>query len=165
MEFTDIGYFTKTHGVKGHLILRAEKDFETEGLTAFFCDSATGKAPYFIEEINDAAQGLIVKLEEINSVEEAKKYIKRSVYVESRFVIEEEEGPTYLDFEVIDHRLGSLGKVTGTSDNGEQDLLSVMYQGKEVILPVTEELVERIDMELKKIYYNAPEGLVEIYLE
>jgi hypothetical protein len=26
-------------------------------------------------------------------------------------------------------------------------------------------LVERIDMELKKIYYNAPEGLVEIYLE
>jgi len=165
MEFSSIGYFTKTHGVKGQLILRDEEDFETEGLTAFFIDAGGGKAPYFIEELNEAAQGLIVKLEEVDTIEVAKTFIKKTVYVESRFLLEKEEESTYLGFEVIDERLGSLGLVTGTSDNGQQDLLSLNYQGKEIILPLVDDLVLKIDELAKTIWYRAPEGLIEIYLE
>jgi 16S rRNA processing protein RimM len=165
MEFSSIGYFTKTHGVKGQLILRDEEDFETQGLTAFFLDADGGKAPYFIEELTDAAQGLIVKLEEVDSIEQAKTFIKKTVYIESRFILEKEEEDSYIGFEVIDEQLGSLGLVTGTSDNGQQDLLSLSYKGKEVILPLAEELVLRIDDTAKIIWYRAPEGLVAIYLE
>jgi 16S rRNA processing protein RimM len=165
MEFSSIGYFTKTHGVKGQLILRDEEDFETQGLTAFFLDADGGKAPYFIEELTDAAQGLIVKLEEVDSIEQAKTFIKKTVYIESRFILEKEEEDSYIGFEVIDEQLGSLGLVTGTSDNGQQDLLSLSYKGKEVILPLAEELVLRIDEAAKIIWYRAPEGLIAIYLE
>lgn len=165
MEFSSIGFFTKTHGVKGHLILREEADFEVEGLTAFFIEADGSKAPYFIEEMNDAAQGLIVKLEEVDTVEAARAFLKKTVYVDSRFIIETEEEGSYLDYEVIDERLGSLGKVSGTSDNGQQDLLSLTYQNHEIILPLADELILRIDDAAKIIWYKAPEGLIEIYLE
>lgn len=164
MEFSAIGYFTKTHGVKGHLILRDESDFETEGLSAFFMDSATGKAPYFIEELNEAGQGLIVKLEEINAVEQAKKLVGKPVYVESNFIIETEEGPDYLGYKLIDAGHGEIGIVSGISDNGQQDLVSIRYKGREVILPLVDEFVDHIDDDKKEIHYAAPEGLIDLYL-
>lgn len=165
MEFSSIGYFTKTHGVKGQLILRDEEDFETEGLNAFFLDANGGKAPYFIEELTEASQGLIIKLEEVDTIEKARALIKKTVYVETRFLLQKEEEATYIDFEVIDDKLGSLGKVTGTSDNGQQDLLSLNYKGKEIILPLVEELILKIDESAKIIWYSTPEGLIDIYLE
>lgn len=165
MELDAIGYFTKTHGVKGHLILRNEKDFELEGLQAVFLDSPTGKAPYFIQELKDAAQGLILKLEEVDAVEVAKKFIGKTVYIETRFIIENEAESNYLDYQIIEKRLGPLGKVLGTSDNGQQELLSVKYLNKEIILPLAEEFIEKIDDDAKIIWYTAPEGLIEIYLE
>ena len=46
-----------------------------------------------------------------------------------------------------------------------QDLVSLQYNGKEVILPIVPEFIEKIDEAAKLIYYKAPEGLIEIYLE
>ena len=53
MEFSSIGFFTKTHGVKGHLILREEADFEVEGLTAFFIEADGIDGNLIVEIINN----------------------------------------------------------------------------------------------------------------
>ena len=165
MEFKTIGSFIRTHGVKGQLILMEQNEFEVEGLQAFFLDAASGKEPYFITELRDAEQGLIVKLEGVDSVEVAKKLLKKPVYIDARFFIEEEEQLTYVGFELQDKRLGVLGKVTAGSNNGAQDLVSVLYKEKEIILPLVEEFIEKIDESKKIIFYDAPEGLIDIYLE
>jgi len=165
MELSVIGYFTKTHGVKGHLVLKDEANFVLEGLNAIFLESATGKAPYFIEEAKETNNGIILKLEELDSVEKAKKFIGKEVFIESRFVEEEELEQNFVGFELIDKTLGSLGKITNVSHNGLQDLIVLVYQGREVILPLVEEFVEKIDEENRTIFYNAPRGLVEVYLE
>lgn len=165
MEFAAIGSFSKTHGIKGHLVLFEEEDFEVEGLQAFFCDSATGKVPYFIEELRDTAQGLLVKLEEVNTVEVAKTLVKKTVYVEKRFFIATETTGDFIGYELHDENLGLLGKVTASSNNGVQDLVSLEHNGREVILPLVDEFVVEINEADKKIHYRAPEGLIDIYLE
>ena len=43
--------------------------------------------------------------------------------------------------------------------------MSIPFRGKEVILPLVEDFVQRIDEKEKKLYYNAPEGLIDLYLE
>ena len=164
MNLALIGYFVRTHGVKGHLVLKDEAAFSTEGLTAIFLDSATGKAPYFITEIRDTNNGLILKLEEVDVVEKARALIGKAVYADVRFVEEEQETADWIGFEIIDKNHGSLGIITGTSHNGSQDLVSLQYNGREVILPLVEEFVEQIDEGAKKIWYEAPAGLVELYL-
>jgi 16S rRNA processing protein RimM len=165
MQLSGIGYFSKTHGIKGHLILREDQTLFTEGLKTFFIETSTGKAPYFVTELRDTIQGLMVKLEEVDSVETAKKLVGKPVFVETKFVDVKEESDDWKGFELIDKEHGSLGIVTGSSTNGSQDLLSFEYRGREVILPLAEEFIEKIDEATKKIWFNAPDGLIDIYLE
>src|SRR5688572_25847595 len=145
MDLKQIGYFTKTHGVKGHLILKSEVYFDL-GLKALFLESqGGGKAPYFISEIKETNQGLIVLLEEVSSVEKAKTLTGKSVFIETRYVQEEEADFDWIGYEVIDETHGSLGKVDGMSDNGQQVLLSIQHKGSEIILPLVEDFIKSLD--------------------
>lgn len=164
MDLSLVGYFSKPHGYKGHLILKIEKDFDIDKANALFVETATGKAPYFISEIKDANNGLIVALEEIDSAEKAKPLIGKKIYAESKYLFKDEQGIEWMDYEVIDAALGSLGKVQGVSDNGQQLLLSLSYKGKEVILPLVEDFIEKVDEGNKVLHFKTPEGLIDVYL-
>ena len=163
MELTEIGYFSKTHGIKGQLILKTEREFDPEAVKAVFIESSTGKAPYFISEIKESNNGLIVRLEDVVAIEKAKLLLGKKVYIDAALV-EEEEVSEWLGFEVIDKQYGSLGIISSSSDNGSQELINLVFKGKEIILPLVDDFIENIDEEAKKLYFNAPEGLIELYI-
>lgn len=165
MELIQAGYFSKTHGVKGHLLFRADLDFDKDKLKVVFLETSTGKAPYFIQEIKMSANQFVILLEEVDSVENAKKLIGKPVFIDSALVIEEEAGLDWDSFELVDKRFGSLGNILEVTDNGSQVVFVLNYKGREVLLPFVEDFVERIDEKGKKIFFNAPEGLIDVYLE
>ncbi len=164
MDLTQVGYFSKTHGVKGHLILKRDKDFSEDGLKAVFIESPTGKAPYFVSEIKQINNGMILVLEEVTSVEKAKSMLGKAVFIDSGLIEEQEEDFNWIGFEVIDKIHGSIGTIAGVSDNGHQVLLNIPYKGKEVLLPLVEDFIEKIDEQDRKLFFNAPEGLIDVYL-
>jgi 16S rRNA processing protein RimM len=165
MDLKKIGYFSKTHGVKGQLILKSDLDFYFEEVNAFFIDSGGSKAPYFVSEINDSNNGIMVLLEEVTSVEKAKTLIGKKVFIDAQFIAEDQETIDWIGFELIDSAHGSLGEITGVSDNGHQVIVSVLYKNKEIILPLVDDFIEKIDEGSKKIFFNAPEGLIDVYLD
>jgi 16S rRNA processing protein RimM len=165
MELVEIGYFSKTQGTKGHVVLRSEFDFDEEAVKAFFVDSGGSKAPLFISEINVSNKGIVVLFEEINSIEKARTFIGKKVYMDAAFILEDNDKVNWLDFELIDEVAGSLGQIVGVSDNGHQLLVNLNYKGKEIILPLVEEFILSIDEVKKKIFYKAPEGLIDLYLQ
>ena len=75
MELASVGYFIKTHGVKGQIILKIEHQFKEKDVKVLFIETATGKAPFFVNGFKNNNHGLIFSLEEITSVEQAKKLI------------------------------------------------------------------------------------------
>jgi 16S rRNA processing protein RimM len=162
-QLSHIGYFSKTHGVKGHLILKEAHEFLYEGLKVFFIDMPVGRAPFFIKYLKPSNKGLIVGLEDIDSVEKAGSVLNRKVYVDASLLVEEDNF-TWVDFELIDKHHGSLGMILEENDNGHQVLLTLLFKGKEIILPLVDEFIEKVDEKAKKIFYNAPEGLIDIYL-
>ncbi len=165
MELKQVGYFSKTHGVKGHLILKEDLLLKSNEVKAIFLEtSGGGKAPYFISELKESNLGWIVKLEEVNAVEQAKFLIGKKVFAEAKWVEEEEPDFDWIGYEVIDAHYGVLGLVDGMTDNGEQVLLSLQYKGKEVILPLVEEFVEKIEEETRQLFFRAPDGLIDVYL-
>src|SRR5690606_25914038 len=97
--------------------------------------------------------------------EKAKTLIRKSVFIEAKYVEEEETDFDWIGYEVIEEKHGPLGKVNGMSDNGQQVLLSIDYKGNEVILPLVEDFIKSLDEKNKKLHYEAPEGLIDIYLE
>jgi 16S rRNA processing protein RimM len=165
MDLSVIGYFSKTHGVKGQLIIKADKDFIMEDVKAIFIETSTGLAPYFVKEFSQSNTGFIIELEDVDAIEKAKLLIGKKVHINTDLINEEEEEFDWLGFEVIDEKYGSLGTVFNVSDNGFQVLLSIMYKEKEIILPLVDDFIEKIDENEKKLFFNAPEGLIDVYLD
>lgn len=165
MEFTDIGYLSKTHGIKGQLILRADKDFYFEELKVAFIESSTGLAPHFVKRISPNNVGFIIELEETDTVEKAKLLIGKKIFVDAELVEVDEDDSDWIGFDLIDNKLGLIGKIEKVSDNGIQILVSIIYNNKEIILPLVDDFIVKIDETERKIYYNAPEGLIDVYLK
>ncbi len=155
----------KPHGVKGELVLRAEHDFLVDELKALFIEVAGNKAPYFIKSIRESGPGFLVALEDVNRVEEARALVGKKLFISADLIDEPEYDLSWLGFELVDKQLGSLGKILSVSDNGEQSLVTVSYKDREVILPIVEDFIEKVDEENQVLYFNAPEGLIDLYLE
>ena len=45
-----------------------------------------------------------------------------------------------------------------------QALFEIDHDGKEVLIPISDDLIEKVDREKKDIRITAPEGLIELYL-
>ena len=164
MNLISVGYFSKVHGLKGELVLKVSQDFNDEETKAIFIEHQGSKAPYFVSEIKNTPNGLIVALEEVQNIEQARALIGKSVFVEEKLLIQSEEDSEWIDFEVSDVNYVLLGRVISSSDNGVQTLLYLMYKNKELILPLVEEFMVEVNTEHKTLLYKAPEGLIDLYL-
>ncbi len=165
MDLSPIGYFSKTHGVKGHLIIKPSKDFFIDDVKAVFIETATGLAPYFVKSFSESNNGFIIELENVDAVEKAKIFIGKQVHISTDLIDEEEPDFDWIGYEIIDKNYGVLGTIFSISDNGHQVLVSVKFKEKEVILPLVDDFIEKIDENAKKLFFNAPEGLIDVYLD
>jgi 16S rRNA processing protein RimM len=164
LELRRIGYFSKTIGVKGELLLRTELDFDVSRLKAVFIERGGSKAPYFIRSLRESQGSFVIALEEIPSVESAAPFVNTGVFIEAELIIEHDEDFDWNGYEVIDETFGAVGRVNSVSDNGHQVLLSIDHKGREVILPLVEDFIKSVDEEKKILHFAAPEGLIDIYL-
>jgi 16S rRNA processing protein RimM len=164
MNLVSVGYFSKAHGLKGELILKVVQEFDEDKTNAVFIEHQGSKAPYFVSEIKNTPSGLILSLEEISSIEKARSFVGKQVFVDEKLIIESEDESEWIDFEVSDVNFGLLGKVISCSDNGVQTLLYLLYKNKELILPLVEEFIVEVNTDHKTLVYNAPDGLIDLYL-
>jgi 16S rRNA processing protein RimM len=163
MIFTEIGYFSKTHGLKGELQLNITRDFDIENCNALIVKLNTGDSPQFILEFRENKNGFIILLDGIESIEKAKNYVGKKVLVNEEFALEEEKNPL-IGYILKDRNFGEVGAITDIDDSGVNPVFNVDHKGKQVILPYNDELVTGIDDKKKIVNYNAPEGLIEMYL-
>ncbi len=162
MKLKPIGYFSKPHGLKGHLVLFTNLDFD-EAMNVVFLESKGSQAPYFIEEMSEFNKGFLVKLEGINDVNSASVLKNKEVLADEKFIIEEDEFEL-VNFTLIDKSKGEIGIITGLEGSDTNPLIVIDVNGKEILLPFAEDLVTKIVKTKKQVYYNAPEGLIDLYL-
>lgn len=165
-----LGKITKTHGVKGELIIWLDVDFpeDYEEMESIFLEVKGELVPYFIEDLQIRGSKSIIKFEEIDSFDDAKKLVDCDVYLPEDNLPELNEDQFYyheiIGFDVVDASHGKLGKIIGVFENNSQDLIGMEYQGVEVLIPISDEIVKTIDREKKELHTAMPEGLLEVYL-
>lgn len=163
MNFTEIGYFSKTHGLKGELQLNITRDFDIENCNAVIIKLNSGDSPQFISEFRENKNGFIILLEEIDSVEKAKSFVGKKVSVKEEFILEDEENPL-IGYKLVDEKFGEVGVITEVDDESSNPVFSVDHRGRQVILPYNDDFVMGIDDATKTVNYRAPEGLIEMYI-
>jgi len=69
-----------------------------------------------------------------------------------------------IGFEVEDKRLGIVGKIVSINDSSAQPLFEVKKGETEILIPMIDHFLVKIDRENKKVMMDLPEGLIEMYL-
>ncbi len=168
METEEIGYISKTHGLKGHVILRLNEliNIDEEAIKSIFLDINGSQVPYFLEECRPNNTGYIIKLETIDSVDTSKKLIGKKAFALTDFILENDESlKEFIGYAIIDTKLGNIGNILEVDEKTDNAIVKVIHpSGVEIILPFNDDFIIEIDDDLKTIEFNAPEGLIEMYL-
>jgi 16S rRNA processing protein RimM len=169
MNTEEIGYISKTHGLKGHVILRLNElvRIDEEAIKSIFLELNGSQVPYFIEECRPNNAGYILKLETIDVVDMSKKLIGKKAFALTDFILEEEESLNeFISYTVIDSKLGNIGIIADVDEKTDNVIIKVVHpSGVEIILPFNDDFIIEIDDDLKTIHFDAPEGLIDMYLQ
>jgi len=165
-----IGKIVATHGLNGSLILTHIVGNSTwlKKEQVLLVEMQKGSyIPYFVTHCkasNDAEY--IINVEEVDKIESAKKMISKQVYVgESVLSDYAKQSPLlWIGFSIIDKEKGKIGDIDDVSQTGFQWIAKITYSGVEVLIPLIDQVIEKIDIKTKIINVKLPEGLLEVYL-
>ena len=170
-ECYQLGYVIKKHGLKGevNVLLDVDDPVQYTALESVFVEINQKLVPFFIESIQIKGNKALVRFEDINSVEQAEQLQSCALYLPLTLLPKLDDHRFYyheiIGYQVVDQRLGAIGKVKDVYTSGKQDLLAIEFQSKEILVPVSDEVVGKVDRELATLAVTLPEGLLEIYLD
>lgn len=167
-----LGYVAKLHGFKGEVSLFLDvtnpSDYST--LDAVFIDINDQLTPFFVESIKLKNNGFAaVRFEGLSDENSAKKLLRKELYLPAQ-VLPKLEGTNFYDHEVVGFRVydtsyGEVGTLKQVIDFKVNPLLQIMNGEKEVLIPLLDNTVRKVDRENKELHVTAPEGLIALYLE
>lgn len=167
-----LGYIAKVHGLRGEVTVMLDVDYpeEYEDLKHLFLEQKGRLVPFFLEHfVPQPGNKVLAKFEDLDRIEQVEELVGSEIYLPLSALPELDEDQYYfhelIGFEVIDETNGLLGPVETIYDLETQDLLGVKHQEKEVLIPIQDGIIQKVDKAAKKVYCQLPEGLLDIYLE
>jgi len=166
-----VGKIVKKYSFKGELLVKLDTD-EPELFTemeSVFVEQHKSLIPFFIEQSSLHKSDLLrVKFEEVDNEGDANALIGSALYLPLDLLPKLTGNNFYyheiIGFNVLDHKHGNIGKVIGVNDSTAQHLFEIDFDGKEILIPINDSIIEKVDRDTNTLYLNTPEGLIDIYL-
>ncbi|QEH61663.1 16S rRNA processing protein rimM [Spiroplasma chinense] len=162
-QLTEVGKLASTHGIKGEFKFWLNTEFylvdELVGKQLFLKDNKNNFDVYTIERFYTLKNKLIVKLEGIDNVNDAQKYVQQIVLFKNDDNLVEKE-ISLLDYKILFEEK-NFGKVIELMNNGVYDLVKVKStDNKEFWIPCVDEYVQEYDDENMILKVKNIEGLM-----
>ncbi|MCF6131137.1 ribosome maturation factor RimM [Flavobacterium wongokense] len=166
-----LGKIAKKFSFKGEVLIYLDTDEPElyENMESVFVEFNKDLIPFFIENSSLHKNDFLrVKFEDMESEEEADKMIGCEVYLPLNMLPKLEGNKFYfhevIGFEIEDKRLGIFGKIVSINDSTAQPLFEVENGAVQILVPMIDQFLVKIDRENKKVIMDLPEGLIEMYL-
>lgn len=168
-----LGKIVSKYSFKGELLIKLDTDEPEsyENLESVLVDFRQQLIPFFIESSQLHKSNLLrVKFEDIEEEADADELINFEVFLPLSLLPPLNENQFYyheiIGFKAIDARHGNLGEITGVSDQAPQALFQLKHpSGKEILIPVNDEFIQKIDKANATFYFQTPTGLIDLYLD
>ena len=171
MQYFKAGKLVAVHGLKGELILKHELGKKTtlKDLKAIFIeDRRDSFLPWFIETAKArSASEILLKLETINTREAAVKLSQKEVWLtEADFKkYSAKSAPANLLGYTIINNKERLSEILEVIEQPHQLLCRIELNNNDVLIPINESFLKKIDHKKREVIVELPEGLIDIYLE
>ena len=165
-----LGKITKPFGYKGQVIFFLDFDCpdDYQDLDSVFVKTKGQLIPYFIQDIKINGNKATVTFEDLSS-DDALALVGSELYLPldvlpkltgNRFYFHEVIG-----WHVVDSEKGDIGIIISVIDFPAQPLFQIMQNEKEILIPVIDPVIKKVDREKKTMYITAPNGLIDLYLQ
>ena len=166
-----VGTIVNKFSFKGELLVKLDTD-EPELFTemeSVFIEIGKNLVPFFIESSQLHKSLLLrIKIEDIDDEAAADAMMKRDLYLPLSFLPTLEGNKFYfhevINYKMIDTNHGEIGTITGINDMTTQALFVVDHKGDEILIPVNDHFIDRVDRENKTVTVTTPDGLIDLYL-
>ena len=162
-----IGKIVGIHGIKGTNKFKSY----AESLSVFYpgqsiliCDSQNRETRVEVNWVKAHTRTPLISLKGVTDRERAEELIDAELFIPKTELPELDED-TYYWFELIGSEVYTtegdyLGRVTSILPTGSNDVYVVKNNKQEVLIPALESVVLDIDLKLKRMRVDLPEGLV-----
>ncbi|PZT55985.1 ribosome maturation factor RimM [Paenibacillus silvae] len=168
-EFMNVGKIVNTHGIRGELKIMPLTDFPevrfAKNAELFLFTSDDRPMPVTVESARLHKNMYIVRLKEYGNINEVEKFKGGMAKVSKENLADLEEGEYYfhqiVGCSVITEEGETLGTITEILTPGANDVWVVKTPGgKEVLIPVIDDVVLDVDVEQKQVKIHLMEGLL-----
>ncbi|WP_073084617.1 ribosome maturation factor RimM [Winogradskyella jejuensis] len=166
-----LGKIVKKYSFKGELLAKLDTDEPDlyDNLDAIFIDLRGNLVPFFIEASQLHKSDLLrLKFEDVDTEADADALLKSDLYLPLELLPKLEGNKFYfheiIGFTMKDENFGLVGKIVGVNDTTSQALFEVDRQGVEILVPMNDEFIVKIDRDNKTVIVNTPQGLIDLYL-
>jgi len=170
-NYFSIGKLVAVFGLQGEYILKHSLGKKTtlQGVNALFVEERKNSfIPYFVQKTSSKDhEHVFVKFEGIDNKEDARRLLQMGVYMEEADFKKQTASSaplSLLGFTVHDKQLGILGVIEEIIEMPMQVLAKLVITGKEVLLPINDQSLVKVDKKQQIVHVDLPEGLLDIYL-
>ncbi|KAA3620646.1 MAG: 16S rRNA processing protein RimM [Flavobacterium sp.] len=167
-----VGKIVKKYSFKGELLVKLDTDEPKQFLEmeSVFVEKHKNLIPFFIETLSlHKSELLRVKFEEVDSEADADALLGSELYLPLDLLPQLSGNQFYyheiIGFTISDVQFGQVGTITGVNDHTAQALFEIERDGKQILIPISDDIIKKVDRKAKTIHIQAPEGLIDIYLQ
>lgn len=168
-ECIKVGFFKKTHGVFGELVLEFESQYEfsVESANRFFVELDGLLVPFFVLEDGfrfKTENSAIIIFDGVDSENYARRMVGSSVFLFENEIVDVSDElfeSELVDYLLVDEKLGEIGIIRQIDNYSGNVVLTVDYRHEELLVPFNEDLMISVDRKNKTLKLKLPEGLIE----
>lgn len=170
-DFYYLGKVLKTHGNKGQVLvhLDVDDDEKYQKLESVYLDLYGERIPFFITMLElKHNRKAVVQFQDFDTLEDAESLQGLEMYLPitelptlkgNQFYYHEIKG-----FRVVDQIHGNIGVIEDILELPHQSLFQIRHGEKEILIPIVDDIIQKVDRRKKLLMIEAPAGLIEIYL-
>ncbi|MBA6313488.1 ribosome maturation factor RimM [Cellulophaga baltica] len=167
-----LGKIVSKYSFKGEVLIKLDTDEpeEYENLESVFISLGNNLIPFFIKKSRLHKSTLLrVRFEEIADESDADRIMGSEIYLPLTLLPKLTGDKFYfhevIGFTLLDSVHGDIGVIESVNDSTSQALFEALKDGKQLLIPINDEIIIKVDRENKTIHVTTPLGLVDLYLE
>lgn len=164
-----VGLIARLYGKSGEVVVKMLDNFPKKAELLWVVVDQIATPLYVSSFSSQGASKAVVVFEDFQSEELVGQLMGKKLYAENAEQEDAEQGELQflVGFEFEDLTSGGKGRVTTVYDSEMNPLLGVDFSGVqvEVLIPLAEQLIEKLDQKRKRLTMRLADGFFEAFVE